>query len=57
MLFIFIDLTKAYDSVPRKCLWLVLAKAGNADKLTAMIRGFHEGMTASLCLAGDSSDA
>ena len=56
MLFVFIDLKKAYDSVPRECLWLDLAKAGIADKLTAIIRGFHEGMTASLCLAGGSTD-
>ena len=54
--FVFIDLKKAYDSVPRECLWLVLAKAGIPDKLIAIIRGFHEGMTASLRLAGGSSD-
>ena len=54
--FVFIDLKKAYDSVPRECLWLVLAKAGIPDKLIALIKGFHEGMTASLRLAGGSSD-
>ena len=44
--FIFIDLRKAYDSVPRSALWKVLAKAGIPAKLITIIRSFHEGMLA-----------
>ena len=41
----FIDLQKAYDSVDRELLWVVLARFGEPEKLTA-IRQFHEGMRA-----------
>ena len=38
---VFIDLRKAYDSVPRECMWRVLACAGVPDTLLAVIKSFH----------------
>ena len=40
----FIDLLKAYDSVDRELLWLVLARFGVPEKMLSVIRQFHEGM-------------
>ena len=45
---IFIDLHKAYDSVPRTAMWQVLAKIGVPAKPLSIISTFHEDMTASL---------
>ena len=45
----FIDhLQKAYDSVDRELLWVVLARFGVPQMLT-VIRQFHEGMRARVC--------
>ena len=41
----FVDPQKAYDSVDRKLLWKVLARAGVPETI-AVIRQFHEGMQA-----------
>ena len=41
---VFIDLTKAFDSVNRQGLWLTLHKIGCPDKFINIIRSFHEGM-------------
>ncbi|XP_065189682.1 uncharacterized protein LOC135820293 [Sycon ciliatum] len=46
--FVFIDLKKAYDSVPRGCLWQVLGRAGVPEKLINIIRSFHDPMSASV---------
>ena len=46
--FVFIDLKKAYDSVPRGCLWQVLGCAGVPEKLINTIRSFHDPMSASV---------
>ena len=40
----FIDLQKAYDSVDRELLWVVLARFGVPEKMLTVIRQFHEGM-------------
>ena len=42
----FIDLQKAYDSVDREMLWVVLARFGVPEKMLTFIRQFHEGMRA-----------
>ena len=52
---IFIDLKKAYDSVPRAALWLILAKAGLPDGLITIIRSFHDGMEAVVAMAGGTT--
>ena len=53
----FIDLTKAYDTVPRAALWAVLRKWGVPDTLTTLIASFHEGMRASVRTNIGNADA
>ena len=50
---IFVDLTKAYDSVPREALWVALGKLGVPDQLIDIIRSFHDNMKAKLRLDGE----
>ena len=47
---VFIDLRKAYDSVPREALWVALGKLGVPDSLIEWIRSFHQGMKAAIRL-------
>ena len=53
----FIDLRKAYDSVPRTAMWLALEKLGVPQKTIQLIRSFHSGMKASICIEGELLDA
>ena len=46
---VFIDLTKAFDSVNRPCLWAVLSKIGCPDKFINIVKSFHDGMMAIQC--------
>ena len=48
--FVFIDLRKAYDSVPREALWVALSKLGVPDTLIELIRSFHQDMKATIRL-------
>ena len=41
---LFVDLQKAYDSVPRQALWCVLEKYGAPPSMLSVIRSFHEGI-------------
>ena len=50
---VFIDLRKAYDSVPRAALWRVLAKLGVPEVLVSVIRSFHVDMSASIRIGGE----
>ena len=43
---LFVDLRKAYDSVPRQSLWKVLEKYGVPEKMLNIVKSFHEGMYA-----------
>ena len=53
----FVDLAKAFDTVNRDLLWRVLARFGCPRKCLAMIRAFHEGMSAKVSVGGTLSDA
>jgi len=44
LLVVFIDLTKAFDSVDRAGLWQVRLKIGCPQKFVNIIRSLHEGM-------------
>ena len=44
--FVFVDLKKAYDSVPREDLWTVLGKIGVPEVLLEIIKSFHLEMEA-----------
>ena len=45
-LFTFIDLKKAYDSVPREGMWAVLQKLGVPENTIKLIQSFHQDMHA-----------
>ena len=43
---LFVDLKKAYDSVPRQALWRVLEKCGVPTVMLSIIQSCHQGMRA-----------
>jgi len=49
---LFTDLTKAFDSVNRQGLWLILHKIGCSNKFINVIRSFHEGMKGQVIESG-----
>jgi hypothetical protein len=53
---VFIDLTKAFDTVNREALWTMLAKYGCPRKFIQIIRLFHDGMSGQVLSSGDQSD-
>ena len=52
---LFVDLHKAYDSVPRSAMWLALQKYGVPDVTVDLVRGLHEHMEATVSVAGESA--
>ena len=44
----FIDLTKAFDTVNRKALWLILGKLGCPEKLISILNLFQHDMKTTL---------
>ena len=52
---VFVDLTKAFDSVNRNLLWRLLSKIGCPCNLVNIIRSFHDDMSASVIDSGASS--
>jgi len=52
----FIDLTKAFDTVNRTLLWDILSKFGCTPQFLAVVREFHDGMSARVVLSGLESD-
>ena len=52
---VFIDLTKAFDSVNREALWFVLSRFGCPAKFVNIIRQLHDGMTGRVLHDGSAS--
>jgi hypothetical protein len=52
----FIDLAKAYDTVSREGLWIVLKRFGVPEHLVKVIRSLHDGMQARVRLDGELSE-
>ena len=50
---VFVDLKKAYDSVPRDALWIALEKYGFPPTMVSIIKSFHEDMSAELKINGE----
>ncbi len=55
--FVFIDLTKAFDTVNREALWTMLERIGCPPKFVQIIKLFHVGMTGQVLSGGDTTDA
>lgn len=49
---VYVDLRKAYDSIPRAALWDVLGRLGIPEKLVRLIASFHSDMTARVVVDG-----
>ena len=49
---VFVDLRKAYDSVPRAALWLVLLRLGVPEHLVRLLQSFHDNMSATIIVNG-----
>jgi len=53
----FVDLTKAFDTVSREGLWSILSKLGCPPKFVSIIRSFHDGMMGRVVGNGTESDS
>ena len=53
---VFVDLTKAFDTVNRRGLWQLLLKLGCPAKFIEIVKQFHEGMQATVIDSGNESE-
>ena len=53
---VFVDLTKAFDTISRDGLWQILRKIGCPDLFVDIIQSFHEGMVARVQDQGQTSE-
>ena len=53
---LFIDLTKAFDSISRPGLWPILAKLGCPPNFIRVVQSFRDGMLARVMHDGDLSE-
>ena len=53
----FIDLTKAFDTVSRTALWIILEKLGIPKQMLKIIISFHDGMLAQVMHGGKISES
>ena len=54
---LFVDVRKAYDSVPRSALWMVPEKFCIPPRMLDIIGSLHNGMSANVRVRGRVSDA
>lgn len=52
----FVDLEKAFDSVPREALWLVLTKIGCTEKFVRLLRLLHDDMECCVSVDNEQSN-
>lgn len=52
----FVDLEKAFDSVPREALWLVLQKVGCTEDFVELLRLLHDNMQCCVTVDGEQSN-
>ena len=52
---VFVDFSKAFDTVGRTGLWQLLKKYGCPEKFTTMIEALHTGMMATVSVGGEVS--
>ena len=53
---VFVNFSKAFDTVGRTGLWQLLRKYGCPEKFTTMIEALHTGMMANVSVGGDVSE-
>ena len=53
---VFIDLTKAFDTVNREALWIILTHMGCPRNVIAIIHSLHDGMVAQVRVEGKATD-
>jgi len=56
LMFIFWDLKKAFEKVPRPAMWAVLARFGCPEDFITLIRALHDGMVGRVCHQSIPSD-
>ena len=54
---VFIDLTKAFDSVNQEAMWTILTKLGCPPKFVNLVRHLHEGMNADVISDNEKSES
>ena len=54
---LFVDLKKAYDSVPRSALWKVLGTCGVPPAMLSIIQSIHDGMQAEVRVGDITTDS
>ena len=53
----FIDLTKAFNTINREALWTILARLGCPCKFTALVRLLRDNMTGHVLCNGDCTNS
>lgn len=54
---LFVDLRKAYDSVPREALWQVLERCGVPPRMLSVVKSLHQGMQAEVRVGSSLSES
>ena len=52
----FVDISKAFDRLPRELLWIFLRRFRCHDRIVDLIQGFHDGMKVRVFASGALSD-
>lgn len=55
LLFVFYDLEKAFDTVPRQAMWMVLSRFGCPEPFVGLVKAVHDGMVGQVLYQNDIS--